>query len=335
MGRRKKHAPKHGSLAYLPRGRAASHIGKIKFWPEIEVESPVLLSFAGFKSGMSHVYILSEHRGSPTFGQEVFTSVTLIETPPMLVCGIRAYKKTGNGLKSNTEVWMKNLPKNLKGRISTSKISNTDQKMKEIEKRMDNIAHLHLILCTQPQLAAIPQKKPDIMEGRIGGGTLEKRFEYAKKILGREVNVSNVFTEGQFIDVVAVTKGKGVQGPVKRWGIKRKQHKSNKTVREVACIGPWNPAYVMYSIPRAGQMGFHHRTERNKQILKISVKGENGFPSRGFPHYGTIKNDFMIIKGSIPGTAKRLIRLRYTARTPVQTSESAPKITAISTKSRS
>jgi len=335
MGRRKKHAPKHGSLAYLPRGRAASHIGKIKFWPKIEVESPMLLSFAGFKSGMSHVYILSEHRGSPTFGQEVFTPVTLIETPPMLVCGIRAYKKTGNGLKSDTEVWMKNPPKTLKGRISASKISNTDQKMKEIEKKLDSIAHLHLILCTQPQFAATPQKKPDIMEGRIGGGTLEKRLEYAEKILGREVNVSNVFTEGQFIDVIAVTKGKGVQGPVKRWGVKRKQHKSNKTVREVACIGPWSPSYVMYSVPRAGQMGFHHRTEKNKQILKIGVKGENGSPSSGFPHYGIIKNDFIIIKGSIQGTAKRLIKLRYATKASIQTSEPAPKITAISITSRS
>lgn len=327
MGHRSKHAPKHGSLAYLPRGRASSHIGKINYWPKVEGDSPMLLSFAGYKAGMSYVYLVSDHRGSPTFGQEVFTPITVIETPPMLACGVKAYIQTGKGMKTFSEVWMKKTSKDLKKLVSIPESFETDKKLEELEKDLEKIHHFHLIFCTQPRLAAVPQKKPDIMETRIGGGTIKDQFDFAKKILGKQIRVSDSFKEGQFVDVIAVTKGKGWQGPVKRWGIKRKQHKSNKTVREVACIGPWNPAYVMYSVPRAGQTGFHHRTERNKRILKIGVNGDGASPKGGFPHYGVVQSDFVLLSGSVPGSAKRLIKLRYATRPPTYVPESATQIT--------
>ena len=43
MGHRKTHAPKHGSLAYLPRHRAKKPTARIRYWPEIKSESPKLL----------------------------------------------------------------------------------------------------------------------------------------------------------------------------------------------------------------------------------------------------------------------------------------------------
>ena len=86
------------------------------------------------------------------------------------------------------------------------------------------------------------------------------------------------------------------------------------------------PHYVRYTVPRAGQMGFHQRTERNKRILKIGNDGKDITPRGGFPHYGVIKKDYLIMKGSVPGSTKRLLKFRVAAHPPSQSHESAPKI---------
>ncbi|MFX0103253.1 MAG: 50S ribosomal protein L3, partial [Candidatus Hodarchaeota archaeon] len=135
-----------------------------------------------------------------------------------------------------------------------------------------------------------------------------------------------------FVDISATTKGKGFQGPVKRFGIHRIQHKSRKAVRAVACIGPWHPARVMWTVPRAGQMGFHQRIEYNKQILKISEKGEEITPAGGFVNYGVVKGDYIMIKGSVPGPKKRLIRIRAPIRKEIEID--APEITYINLHSQ-
>ena len=295
----------------------------------------MLLGFAGYKAGMSYVYLVSDHRGSPTFGQEVFTPVTVIETPPMLACGIRSYTKTVKGLKPTAEAWMKKPQKDLARVLTVPKSYDTDAGLKEIEGSLEKAAELRVIFCTRPRLAAVPQKKPEILEVKIDGGTMKDQFEYAKKRLGKEAAVSDVFREGQFTDIAAVTKGKGTQGVIKRWGVKRKSHKSRKTVRQVATLGAWTPHYVMYTVPRAGQMGFHHRTEKNKRVLKIGVKGEGASPKGGFPHYGEVRSDFLLLSGSVPGPAKRLIKLRFTAHPPPRAAEAAPQINFISTTAKS
>ena len=38
---------------------------------------------------------------------------------------------------------------------------------------------------------------------------------------------------------------------------------------QVACIGAWHPSRIQYTVPRAGQKGYHHRTEINKKIYRI------------------------------------------------------------------
>ena len=45
--------------------------------------------------------------------------------------------------------------------------------------------------------------------------------------------------------------------------------KTHKGLRKVACIGAWHPARVAYSVPRAGQCGYHHRVERNKKVYRV------------------------------------------------------------------
>jgi len=330
MGHRKKHAPKRGSLAYLPRGRAKRHFGRIRYWPKIEADSPTLLGFAGYKAGMTYAYIVSDHRGSPTFGQEVFTPVSIVETPPMLVCGFRAYTRGIDGLKSLTEVWMKKPPKDLKKILTLPEKFDVETGLNKIEGSLGEISEFKAILLAQPGQAGVKQKKGVIMEVKVDGGKFDDQFKYLKEVLGKKIPVSKIFKEGQFVDVITVTKGKGIQGPVKRWGVKIRQKKSRKTVRGVACLGPWTPHYVMYTVPRAGQMGFHQRTEKNKRILKIGSEGGEVTPKGGFEHYGVIRSDYIILSGSVPGPAKRLIKLRYQARPPPHVPEKPPEVTYLS-----
>jgi large subunit ribosomal protein L3 len=71
---------------------------------------------------------------------------------------------------------------------------------------------------------------------------------------------------------------------------------------------------VLYTVPQAGQTGYHQRTELNKMILKIGQKPEDVNPSSGFPSYGFVRTEFVLLKGSIPGPAKRLVKLRLAVR---------------------
>jgi large subunit ribosomal protein L3 len=315
MGRRRWSAPRRGSLAFSPRCRASSWISKIKNCPEYEGE-PKPLAFVGYKAGMVQTVAMDNKKGSLTFGREIVVPATVVEAPPMRACGIRVYQKTKEGLKSMTEVWMENLPKDLGRLIILPEKTKTADKIKEIKSKVDEISEVRVIFVTQPRQAEGGCKKPELIEVKVGGGSINEQLEYAEKILGKEVKASEIFQEGQWLDVTSVTKGKGFQGPVKRWGVARLPHKSRKTVRGVGSIGPWTPNFVMRTVPRAGQMGFHRRTEYNKQVLSVGDDGVNVTPKGGFVKYGIIKGGYMLLKGSIPGSKKRVITMRHGARPP-------------------
>jgi len=332
MGHRKKHAPKRGSLAYLPRGRAARAVGRIRFWPQVE-EGPALLGFMGYKAGMTHVLMVEDRPSSPNLGKEVVHPATVVEVPPITVCAIRAYVKNKYGLQTFTEAWMKDPPKDFDRVVVLPEHFNTEQGLKKMEEGFDQIVEFRLLAATQPRLAGVPKKKPEIMEIKVDGGSVKEQFEYAKNLLGKTVSITDVFKEGQFIDMVSVSKGKGWQGPVKRWGVRILQDKSRKTKRGIGTLGAWHPAHVLYSIPRAGQMGYHQRTEYNKRILKIGIDGSEVSPKGGFLRYGPVRGTYVILDGSLPGSAKRLVRLRCPVRPPKRVPEAPPKITYISLES--
>ena len=333
MGHRKTHAPRHGSLAYLPRKRAKRVSARIRYWPKIEADTPRLLGFVGYKAGMTQLFTIEDRKRSPNYGKEVICPATVLETPPMLICAIKAYTKTPYGLNNLTEAWMKDPPNELERALTLPENFNPEESLKKVEENLDKIAKIRVIAITQPKQANVPKKKPDVAEIEIGGGTIQQQFEHAKSLLGKTIAPTEIFKEGQYIDVAAVTTGKGFQGPVKRWGVTILQHKGRKTKRGIATLGPWNPRHVMYSIPRAGQMGFHQRTEYNKRILKIGADGKEVTPKGGFLRYGIIKGPYILLEGSIPGTEKRPIRLRYPARPPKHVAEEPPQITQISLES--
>merc|ERR1712063_170574 len=135
----------------------------------------------------------------------------------------------------------------------------------------------------------------------------------------------NVFESGEVVDTIGVTKGKGFNGVVTRWGCTRLARKSHRGLRKVACIGTWHPARVQFQVPRSGQMGYGHRTEINKKIYRIGKASkddpnsamteadltEKGItPMGGFLHYGEITQDWVMVRGGVMGPRKRIITMR-------------------------
>ncbi|UCH31010.1 MAG: 50S ribosomal protein L3 [Candidatus Bathyarchaeota archaeon] len=332
MGHRKKSAPKRGSLAYLPRGRAAHQTGRIRYWPSLPAGSG-LLGFMGYKAGMTNLFCIDDFPRSPNFGKEINLSATVIETPPIFVCGVRAYIQTDYGLKALTEAWVKDPPKDLNRVLITPENFDSEKGLKKIKENLETIVEFRLLTITKPRLTSVPKKKPSLVEIKVDGRPINELFEYVQDMLGKSVGIGEVFKEGQFVDVTAVTKGKGFQGPVRRWGIRILHHKSRKTKRGVACIGPWKPPRVLYTVPRAGQMGYHQRTEYNKRILKIGVDGNDVTPKGGFIRYGAVKGPYILVGGSVPGPRKRLVRLRFPAR-PKKVPVEPPKIITVSLASQ-
>jgi len=328
----KHHKPRRGSLGFSPRKRASSIVPRIRSWPECsEVR---LQGFAGYKAGMTHVVMVDDRKNSNTYGDEIVVPVTAVETPPIKIAGVRLYKKTQYGLQIACEVWSEKLDNYLARRFPIPKKHKDPERLiKTFEE--DGISEIRVITYTQPYLiSGVPKKVPDIMEQKVGGH-VEEALNYAISKLGEEISISEVFKEGSLIDVAAITKGKGFEGPVKRWGVITldAKHARSSKHRRVGTLGPWTPSKVRWTVPQAGQTGFHQRIELNKRIIKIGENGQEITPAGGFLHYGVIKNHYVLISGTIPGSVKRLIRMRDAIRPPKQIFEGV-NVVYISTTSK-
>ena len=344
MGARKKSAPRRGSLGFSPRKRASRMVPRVKSWPELDIGQPIPLAFLGYKVGMTHVYMMDDMKTSPTFGREIFVPVTIVETPPVYVAAVRAYAYDPNrGLYTVGEAWAEPPAElELNRKIKTLGSYDTEEMLKQIEDKLDKIREIRLIIASQPKLVGgLSKKKPDILEVKIGGTSdINAVFNYAKDKLGGIMDVREVFKAGQVIDVIGVTKGKGFQGVVKRWGVKElpRWHKHRKGSRRIGARS--HGKGVFWETPQAGQTGFHRRTEYNKRVLMIDDDGYKVVPAGGFLHYGLVRSTYMVVQGSLPGTPKRPLVLRHPIRPPKWYRElnfseiPSPKITYISLASK-
>jgi len=348
MSHRKFERPRHGSLGFLPRKRCKRHRGKVKTFPKDDPSKPVhLTAFMGYKAGMSHIVREVDRPGSKVHKKEIVEAVSIIETPPLIIVGIVGYIETPKGLRTLKTVWAEHLSDECKRRFyknwyrakkkaftKASKKWADDTGRQEIErdlKVMKKYCKVIRVIChTQMKLMNQRQKKAHIMEIQVNGGSISDKVDWAKERLEKPHPIGEVFSQDEMLDIIGVTKGHGFKGVTFRWGTKKLPRKTHKGLRKVACIGAWHPARVGYGVARAGQKGYHHRTEINKKVYRVGngytlkdgklVKNNGATeydltdksinPMGGFPHYGEVKNDFLMIKGCVVGPKKRVITLR-------------------------
>jgi len=315
MGHRKYSAPRRGSMAFYPRVRARSLESRIRTWSDSKLERSSLLGFAGYKVTNLNVLAIDDREKTPNYGKNIMNASTLIATPPLKIIGIRAYAETAYGKNAIFDVFAKDNDKYLSKKAP---FKYKEGKLEEINAHLDKIKQVVAIVSSYPVVASLSQKKPFVWEIPIGGKDTRSKIDYVVSNFGKQVTIKDVFETGQYVDISGITRGKGIEGPITRFGVKRKQHKSRKSVRALGTLGPISPAVVTYTVPRQGQRGFHQRTEYNKRILIISnSEKDTEFkinPNGGFEHFGMIKNDYIIVKGSIPGVPKRLVKMRFPIR---------------------
>jgi large subunit ribosomal protein L3 len=302
----------------------------IKNWASSK--QAALLGFAGYKAGMTSVIIVDNKPKSPTKGEEIKRAVTIVEAPPLKVLGLRIYIATPYGTKSIGECWADHLDKELARRLDLPKKKKFT--VEQLKAKLPDVSNVRVLVYTQPDETGFGKKTPEVFEIPVGG-SVQEQFDYASSILGKEISVNDVFKAGQYADIHAITKGKGFEGDIKRFGVKLANHKSEFGVRHRATMGPISPPVTAWWIAMPGQMGFHKRTDYNKQILKISdIKTTNVNPASGFSRYGLIKNNYILIDGSISGAKKRLVVLTHPIRPGRVLFEQAPDVIHISLRSQ-
>lgn len=350
MSHRKFEHPRCGSLGFLPKKRSAYKKGKIKAFPIDRSEDPVhLTAFLGYKAGMTHVLRQVDRPKTMLDKKETVDAVTIIETPPLRVVGMVGYVSTPNGLRMLTSVFAGHLGKSFKRRMYKNWYSSKKKAFSaysarvntegdgHIESELARIAKycsvVRLIVHTEILKVSVNQKKAHVAEIQINGGSVADKVAFGKPLFEQTVDVGSVFQKDEMVDAIGITRGRGFQGVITRWGVTRLPRKTHRGLRKVACIGSWHPSRVAFTIARAGQMGYHHRVEVNKKIFKIgkasnpdkagNKKIYNGSteadltkkditPLGGFVHYGNVNEDYVMIKGSVPGPKKRVITLRKT-----------------------
>jgi large subunit ribosomal protein L3e len=342
MAHRKFSAPRHGSLGFLPRKRCKKKRGNIKSFPKNNPNIPCHLTASiGYKAGMTHVVREVNSPGSKLNKKDVVEAVTILETPTINIVGIVGYLKTTRGLRSFKTIWSEDLPDSFrrnyyknwykskkkafsKRKLNLKDISNLDSK-KKLEKIQKYCSIIRCVAISNVSETGLKKKKSDILEIQINGGSFMEKLNFSKKILGKKVTISDIFCQDEVIDVIGITKGKGFAGVITRWGVTKLPRKTHRGSRKVACVGSWHPTRVSYTVPRAGQNGYHHRTQTNLKIYRIgkSADPKNAFtdfentpkditPMGGFPHYGILKTDFLMLKGCLVGAKKRVLTLRKT-----------------------
>uniref|UniRef100_A0A915CF71 60S ribosomal protein L3 n=1 Tax=Parascaris univalens TaxID=6257 RepID=A0A915CF71_PARUN len=345
MSHRKFSAPRHGSMGFTPKKRSKRHRGKVKAFPKDDPTKPIhLTAFIGFKAGMTHIVREVDKPGSKVNKKEVVEAVTILETPPMVIVGIVGYIDTPRGPRQFKTVWAEHLSEDCRRRFyknwHTSKKKAFQKHAKkwqdedgrrsiesDLNKMKKYCSKIRVIAHTQMKVMKHREKKAHIMEIQVNGGTVPEKVDWTKEHLEKQVAIDSVFAQDEMIDCIGVTKGKGFKGVTSRWHTKKLPRKTHKGLRKVACIGAWHPSRVQFTVARAGQKGYHHRTEVNKKIYRLgkSCLTEEGKrnggteyditeksinPMGGFPHYGLVNQDFVMIRGCCVGSKKRPITLR-------------------------
>ncbi|WP_103327555.1 50S ribosomal protein L3 [Bacteroidetes bacterium endosymbiont of Geopemphigus sp.] len=114
--------------------------------------------------------------------------------------------------------------------------------------------------------------------------------------LGDQLDV-NLFSEGEFVDITGLSKGKGFQGVVKRHGfsgVGERTHGQHNRLRAPGSIGAGSdPSRVFKGMRMGGRMGAQNVTVQNLRVLKVD-----------FGH------NIIIVKGAVPGHNHTYLTIR-------------------------
>jgi large subunit ribosomal protein L3e len=348
MSHRKFEHPRYGHLGYLPKRRTKYTKGKIRSFPRDDRSKPVhLTAFMGYKAGMTHVVrYLEKREGKKNIKKDVVEPVTCIECPRMKVVGMVGYIETPRGLRALATVWAQHLPDGVIRRFyknfHTAKRKAFSKYAKKYDEDKGSKNHptrdinrikkycstVRVLCATQIEKCKLRQKKAHLMEIQLNGGAVADKVAWASEHFEREVSVGEVFSADEMVDTVAISRGHGTTGVVKRFGVTRLPRKSHRGLRHVACIGAWHPAAVKWTVARVGNQGYFHRTQLNQKVYRVgsgAVHGtknnasteqdpdiKNITPVGGFPHYGIVNEDFLLLRGAVMGPRKRQITIRKT-----------------------
>lgn len=288
--------PHHGSLQFWPRKRAEKRLPSAN-WKTMNVTSKTqsVLGFIGYKVGMGSAVAKDNTEHSMTKGKKIVIPVTIVELPNMKVFSVRFYK---NGIVQKDVV------------VSNDKELKRVVRVPKELKPLDSVApkdfdDIRVVAFSMPKQTAV-KKAPDVIELAVNASN---KLEYVKSLIGKEITARD-FLHFDLLDVRGLTIGKGLVGPVKRFGINLKQHKTEKGVRRPGSLGPWHPARVTFVTPMAGQLGNFTRCHYNfKVVTHNSITEKDVNPKEGFKHYGKIRSNYVVLRGSVQGPAKSQVLL--------------------------
>src|SRR3989344_413470 len=281
--------PRYGSLQFWPRKRAERFLPSVN-WSALKGDG--LLGFIAYKAGMATATVKDSTPKSMTPGKKLSIPVTFLETPPVKIYSVRFYKDG----KVKSEVVVSN-DRELKRIIKVMKTLPAQTSLDEV-KDFDDIL---VIIYSIPKEAKL-KKTPDIIEVGIGA---KDKLSFVKSHIGKNILFTDVF-KGDLVDVRGLTKGKGLSGPVARFGISLRQHKSEKGRRGPGSLGPWHPARVIFRVPLSGQLGMFTRVHNNLKILSSNATMKDKIKDlNNFKNYGNIKTNYLVLKGELRGPKKK------------------------------
>lgn len=292
--------PRRGSLQYWPRKRASKILPSVNWKPysSINFERAIPLGFIAYKAGMVSVEVKDNTQNSLTKGKKIIVPATLLECPPIKIFSVRFYNQgdiAGEILNSGLEKELKKIVKLPK-----------EQKEFSFELMKKPYDDIRIIIYSQAKKTKI-KKTPDCIELALSG-SLDEKKKFIQDNINKELEIMEIFQKGMIVDVHGVTKAHGFTGPVKRFGVSLKSHKSEKGRRRPGSLGPWHPSRVTFRAPMAGQYGYFSRVIYNNKILDIGKSGEQSF-TKNLKHFGNLINNYILIYGSLSGPVKRPVLL--------------------------
>jgi large subunit ribosomal protein L3 len=298
-------SPRKGSLQYWPRKRARKFLPRIN-WNAIKAKNNQnskkgLLGFICYKAGMASAFVKDETADSMTKGKKIIIPITILECPPLKIFSTRFYKDGKVAKEVLAESFDKELKKKLKLPKNPKKIELPNERYEEIR-----------VLCYTNVKKTKLKKTPDLSEIALSGN-YEDQLNFVKEKIGKEISISEFFQKGELVDFHGLTKGKGLQGPVKRFGITLKSHKSEKGQRKPGAIGSFHPGRVTFYAPMAGQIGMFTRVSYNNKIILIGKENKDK-KLKDIKNFGDINTEYLLVHGSVQGPSKRQLILTFPLR---------------------